>query len=173
MKICIWCRRTEEQTSFLKKAHTIPQSLGGIHICTNVCDGCNAYFGSATSGKPSIEAALKEGLNLSRFHILNSVGTVGRGHRAGRYKSTYFDVDFTKEKHELKLKAKYFVLGSFQQTLTRRFKQGLYKVFLEETERQRGVHSTTVTTLFGSLPDTIWEITPCFILREISARCLL
>lgn len=45
MKICIWCRKNENQGTFDKKAHTIPKSLGGDNICENVCDKCNHFFG--------------------------------------------------------------------------------------------------------------------------------
>jgi HNH endonuclease len=47
MKKCIWCCRTEETATFITKAHTIPQSIGGKFICENVCDKCNDFFGDS------------------------------------------------------------------------------------------------------------------------------
>lgn len=138
MKRCIWCLKNEEQVSFNKLAHTIPQSLGGRDICQNVCDSCNAYFGSPQKGKPSIEVTLKEALNISRFHLLNMGKPIGRGHSAGRYKSTYFNTDFKGKVHKITLKQAYSLRPHFQEVITRQLKRGLYKVFLEETERQKG-----------------------------------
>ena len=60
MKVCIWCSKSEDIVNFNKIAHTIPQSLGGNHICKNVCDSCNEYFGNKEFGKPAIEITLKE-----------------------------------------------------------------------------------------------------------------
>lgn len=138
MRHCIWCSKTEGQNSFNKLAHTVPQSLGGKDVCCNVCDGCNSYFGSPHQGKPSIETCLKEALGISRFHILNTGSTVKRGSSVGRYKSMYFDIDFKSKKRSLKLKPAYSLRPHFQEMIGRQLKRALYKIFLEETERQRG-----------------------------------
>ncbi|SFF24591.1 HNH endonuclease [Spirosoma endophyticum] len=138
MKRCIWCRKAEGQASFNKLAHTIPQSLGGRDICKNVCDSCNAYFGCPQSGKPSIETVLKEALNVSRFRILTNDKPLKKGHAAGRFTSTYFDINFNANPVVIKLKRSFSFRPNFQEIITRQFKRGLYKVFLEETERQRG-----------------------------------
>lgn len=136
MKICIWCRRTESEETFNKRAHTVPDSLGGQHICENVCDKCNAFFGTPQPSLPAIETALKEGLNLSRFRFLNNGSPLKKGHSAGRYKSTYFDANFRVKR--VRLKPAYSLRPHFQEKLTRQFKRGIYKIYLEETERQRG-----------------------------------
>ena len=137
-KICIWCRKTEETASFLKVAHTIPQSLGGLKTCNNVCDACNAYFGNPQSGKISIETALKEALNVSRFHVLHQTDNIKKGNSAGRYKSTFFNIDFKKKNHSIRIKPTYSLRPHFQDHLVRQFKRGIYKILLEEIERQRG-----------------------------------
>ncbi len=138
MKKCIWCSKTENTAPFKKEAHTVPQSLGGRQICQNVCDLCNSFFGSHQIGKPSIETILKESLNVSKFRILNNGKPIGRGHPAGRFKSIYFDVNFKRVPATIRLKAAYSLRPNFQKIITRQFKRGLYKVFLEETERKLG-----------------------------------
>jgi len=65
MKKCIWCLKKEDEVSFKKESHIMPQNLGSKEICTDVCDPCNEYFGEKTGRlKPSIDIALKEMLVL-------------------------------------------------------------------------------------------------------------
>jgi hypothetical protein len=52
-----------------------------------------------------------------------------------QFKSQYFDFDHRKKK--LTIKSKYRYNKHFQENLSRQFRKGLYKIFLEETERQR------------------------------------
>ncbi len=127
MKKCIWCNRDEKIATFNNRAHTIPQSLGGKHICENVCDDCNAYFGNRASGLPSIEAIFKEFIHLSQYILLLNI------QKKIRLKSEFFDV--TKQL-EVKTKMKYSLRKDFQNKLLRQFKRAIYKVFLEERERQ-------------------------------------
>ena len=132
MKKCIWCSKTENTVSFNKKAHTIPKSLGGIHTCENVCDNCNEYFGNKESGLPSIEIAIKDILNLSKYLIL----TQDNNKPKKRFTSEYFK--FNIEKKTLKFQPKYQLKNNFQSEYAKRFKRGIYKIFLEERERQCG-----------------------------------
>ena len=131
MKKCIWCSKDENNETFQKLAHTFPQSLGGKNICENVCDTCNKYFGDKESKHPSVEIALKEVLNLSKFLLLASTNEK----QSIRFKSEYFD--FKPNSHSLKLKMKYQLRENFQLEFGRRFRRGVYKVFLEERERQK------------------------------------
>ncbi|MBK0368245.1 HNH endonuclease [Flavobacterium agrisoli] len=39
-KSCLWCLKKEPDVTFIKKAHTIPKSLGGQNYNKNVCDDC-------------------------------------------------------------------------------------------------------------------------------------
>lgn len=133
MKKCIWCLKTSDETEFNRKAHTIPQSLGGISICENVCDECNDFFGRKESGLPAIEITLKEVLNLSRYLLLFDDENK---HLKKRYKSEYFNLDFQKKK--IKFKHSYKFSSKFQKEFAKRFRRGLFKVFLEERERQKG-----------------------------------
>ncbi|MDD2279820.1 MAG: HNH endonuclease [Bacteroidales bacterium] len=133
MRICIWCNKDESKVSFIKKAHTFPQSLGGDSICDNVCDLCNHYFGSPQSQSPAVEVVLKEILNISKYLLLNQVNEIPKNKR---YKSEYFNLNW--EKKTIILKPRYSLRKGYQEKLGRLFRRGLYKVFLEERERQRG-----------------------------------
>lgn len=128
---CIWCRRDNTSTTFNKIAHTFPQSLNGKNICENVCDECNAYFGSTTSSKPAVEVCLKEVLNLSKHILLKQAGKDKLG---GRFKSFYFKTDWAK--NAITTKFQYKIKTGFQELFARQFRRGIYKVYLEERERQ-------------------------------------
>lgn len=134
MKKCIWCKRHEGETSFKTKAHTIPESLGGVYICENVCDECNHYFGTHQNQKPPIDNVIKETFNISRARFLNATNNFGKNKSMARFKSLYFDVNF--KKGEIKAKAAYQLKKGFQKNLARQLKKGVYKIFLEEQERQ-------------------------------------
>jgi hypothetical protein len=136
MKQCIWCRKNEDEAAFNRIAHTVPQSLGGRYICRNVCDECNFYFGTHQNGSPSIEAIIKETFNITRARLLNSTNDIGKNKALPRFKSTYFDVNF--KTRTVNLKGSYNLNPDFQQKICRLLKRGLYKIFLEETERQKG-----------------------------------
>lgn len=126
------------QVSFDKKAHTIPKSLGGQNYNNNVCDGCNAYFGNRNNnnGKYSIEEALKEAFNISRRRFLNS-GKTKR--KVGDFKSKFFEIKKRNGKYRLVVKPSFRFSSTFQKELCRAFKRGLYKMFLEELNRQKAI----------------------------------
>ena len=132
MKRCIWCSRTEENVSFIKEAHTFPKSLGGNHICENVCDSCNHYFGSQNSNLPAVEVVLKEILNVSRFFILTNETTS----KNNRYKSAFFNINWKTK--SMRLKPRFSLKKNFQEKLGRQFRRGIFKVYLEERESQKG-----------------------------------
>ena len=132
LKICIWCNKSEKTVSFEKKAHIVPKALGGDLLCPNVCDWCNAYFGSQQNGNPSIDLVFKETFNITRTRLLGNK-EIGKNKPLSRFKSVYFNLDFKKGKIDVKPTFK--LRRGFQSRLCRQFKKGLYKVFLEETER--------------------------------------
>ena len=136
MKTCIWCLKTEEETSFKKKAHTIPQSLGGKEICENVCDNCNLYFGSYQHGLPPIETVFKETFNIPRMRFLGAE-QIGRNKTMPRFSSIYFNVNH--KTSTITIKSAFKLRPHFQATICRQLKRGIYKVFLEELERQKGI----------------------------------
>jgi hypothetical protein len=135
MKTCIWCNKNEEQVTFNKKAHIVPQSMGGTEICANVCDICNHFFGANHNGLPPIELVFKETFNITRARLLGK-DNVGKNKALSRFKSVYFKVDF--EKNKLDVKPSFRLQPGFQSVLCRQFKRSIYKVFLEENERVNG-----------------------------------
>lgn len=134
MKHCIWCNRTSDNTSFQKKAHVVPQTLGGAAICDNVCDECNAYFGKKTSSAPAIEEVIKETFHISRLRFLVVQNEIGKNKAVTKPDSLFFKIDL--KKHKVTLKPAYRVKPYFQEKLCRLIKRGLIKMFLEESERQ-------------------------------------
>ncbi len=136
MNHCIWCRKTEQQVAFNKLAHTIPKSLGGQDICSNVCDTCNAFFGNHYQGDPSVETVIKETFNISRVRFLDHENHIGKNKPMTKFSSIYFNVDL--KKHKIDLKTSYRLQKGFQEKIGRQLKKGLYKIFLEEVERQKG-----------------------------------
>lgn len=79
---------------------------------------------------------LKEAFAVTRARFLAPTSGIGKNKPLARFKSTYFKVDF--DKRRIELKPTFKLQKHFQQTLSRQLKRGLYKVFLEEIERQRG-----------------------------------
>jgi len=98
----------------------------------NVCDACNHFFGSPQSQSPAIEVVLKEVLNISKYILLLYANELPTGKR---YKSEYFN--FNLNQKTIKLKPRYSLRKGYQEKLGRLFCRGMYKVFLEERERQR------------------------------------
>lgn len=134
-KKCIWCLKSPEETSFKKEAHTIPKSLGGKNICSNVCDSCNHYFGRPSKEYPAIETVLKEAFNISRARFLGKEN-IGKNKPLLKFSSIYFNVSFTK--NQIDLKPSFKLQRGFQEKLCRQFKRGIFKILLEESERQQG-----------------------------------
>lgn len=140
MKQCIWCKQTELQTCFKKQAHTIPKSLGGKMICDNVCDECNHYFGSIEHKRPSIEETIKETFNITRARFIGEQD-YGRNKNLARFKSRYFNINF--KEHKMSVKPAFQIKPGFQMMLALQLKRGIYKMYLEELERQQGTSHHT------------------------------
>ena len=134
IKKCIWCSKDELKTTFKNLAHTIPKSLGGKNICDNVCDACNSFFGNRTSTLPAVEMVFKETFAAARYRFLSLEDPSKSTKQQSRYKSVYFDI----KNNRFKLKSQYKFNHSFQTTVCRQLKKGIFKVYLEEIERQRG-----------------------------------
>ncbi len=144
MKKCIWCLELEPKVSFIKDAHTIPKSLGGKHICPEVCDGCNEFFGETRNTYPAVEETIKEAFNISKYRLLNSfvklsnIGILkGNAKIPKHFTSRYFKVDFDKRK--FKIKSSFRANINFQSRLIIQFKKGIYKIILEELQRQKQI----------------------------------
>lgn len=71
---CLWCRLDSQspKVTFDKKAHTIPQSLGGKFICEEICDTCNHYFVSPGVNIVAIEVVLREAFELTRHMVFTN-----------------------------------------------------------------------------------------------------
>jgi len=115
MKKCIWCLLEEPDTSFNKRAHIIPQSLGAKKITKFECDSCNEYFGNAQKGQMSVEHAFKEVFNITRIRILNSTSN-----QPPKFRSTYFNFS----QAGLRLKPQFKLKRDFQAILCKQFKKG-------------------------------------------------
>ncbi|APG65608.1 hypothetical protein LPB136_09635 [Tenacibaculum todarodis] len=136
MKKCLWCFKNENETLFIKKAHTIPKSLGGQNYNQNVCDECNEYFGTKHENIYSIEEALKEGFNITRYRILLSSPNK---RKTGGFKSRFFEIKERKGKKSVRYNNSFKFNSNFQKELCRSFKRGLYKMFFEELNRQKNI----------------------------------
>ncbi|PIQ19140.1 MAG: hypothetical protein COW66_02665 [Flavobacteriaceae bacterium CG18_big_fil_WC_8_21_14_2_50_34_36] len=132
---CIWCLKNEPNITFLKKAHTIPRSLGGKHYNKKVCDNCNEFFGDRKSlnNKYSIETVLKEAFIVSRTRYLPQHPKKN----VGKFKSQFFEIKYRNNKPRLSPRISYKF--SSQTELCRAFKRGLYKMYFEEISRQNGI----------------------------------
>ncbi len=135
-KICLWCLNKEPNVTFVRKAHTIPKSLGGQNFNKNVCDDCNYYFGNRDShnGKYSIEVALKEAFSISRKTFLS--GRITK-RKVGEFKSQFFEMKERNGKYRLAIRQSFMFAN--QSELCRAFKRGLYKMYFEELNRQKGI----------------------------------
>ena len=135
VKKCIWCFKTDQEVGFKNEAHTIPASLGGKNICINVCDGCNSYFGNYNDKLPSIEAIFKEAFGVSRAVLLSAMGEAGGKNKIlPKYRAIYFNVNFHNK--TINLNPSFRIRKNFPTDIARLLKRGIYKVFLEEIERQ-------------------------------------
>lgn len=132
-KKCIWCLKEEPEVTFLTKAHTIPKSLGGQNHNPNVCDSCNQYFGSRQYQYYSIETALKETFNVTRFRLLQ---TQISKKKVGEFKSIFFNWKIKSNHNILVIKDTFRFDYQSQNQLCRAFKRGLYKLYFEEFNRQ-------------------------------------
>lgn len=126
---CIWCSRGRPHVSFEKKAHIVPQSLGGNEICKNVCDECNAFFGNRKPDTPSIEETIKEAFIIPRTMFLEYKGAIGKNKALVKPSSRYFKLDW--RTRSTKAKQGYSLDPVFQRSLGIQLRRGIYKMYLE------------------------------------------
>jgi hypothetical protein len=136
IKKCIWCSKNYPQVKFENEAHTIPKTLGGKNICDAVCDSCNSYFGNMQNRLPSIETVLKESFNVSRLIYLHTEDEVGKNRALPKFSSVFFKLDLRKKK--ISIKSAYKIRRGFQVNVGRLLRRGIFKIFLEERQRQYG-----------------------------------
>ncbi|MGM9798007.1 MAG: HNH endonuclease [Parabacteroides sp.] len=120
---CIWCGRTEAETSFDSAPHVLPKALGGTEVGFDVCVDCNHYFGTApkhSHGIPSIDHAFKE--------VFGAFKMFGKNLDSNSYKS-YSSAYFQYRHKDGIIKIKRMLNTN---AITRQFKRGLFEVFLQK-----------------------------------------
>lgn len=117
---CIWCCKEEPEVSFRTAPHVLPKRLGGMEICVDVCDECNHYFGTATTGRPCMDHAFKEVFGAFRM-FTSHLGPESYK----KFSSAYFS--YHHKDHLIKIKSNFN-----SQAVTRQFKRSLYEVFLQK-----------------------------------------
>lgn len=127
---------SEPIVTFKKKAHTIPKSLGGQNYNQNICDSCNEYFGNRQYKYYSIETALKETFNVTRYRLMLAGGAKKK---VGEFKSLFFELKEKNNSYRINIKSSFRFDNCFQNELCRAFKRGLYKLYFEELNRQKKV----------------------------------
>lgn len=129
---CIWCGKTKEETSFKNRPHTIPYSLGGNTIGFDICDKCNAYFGSddkSVHPSLSIEVCVKEIFGMIRFMLQTELDE----NSYKSLKSRYFD--YYHSRKVIRIRNSFSNTQPFIRAFTKQFKRGLYEIFLQEYHR--------------------------------------
>lgn len=82
-----------------------------------------------------METVIKEAFIITRYRFLNGEH-IGKNQAMPRFTSTYFNVHAST--NTISLKSKYLLKSHFQENLGRQLKRGVYKMYLEEVERQFG-----------------------------------
>lgn len=123
---CIWCCKEEPEVSFRTAPHVLPKRLGGMEICVDVCDECNHYFGTATTGRPCMDHAFKEVFGAFRM-FTSHLGPESYK----KFSSAYFS--YHHKDHLIKIKSNFN-----SQAVTRQFKRSLYEVFLQKYHQVTG-----------------------------------
>lgn len=117
---CIWCGESEPDVTFKNKPHILPDAVGGNELGKDICDTCNAYFGSSTHPNlPSPDLIFKEIFNLERFFNGSKSITNGEKFRASLFRVV-----------DDKLYIKRSYLNSF--LIANQLKRAFYEIFLQK-----------------------------------------
>ena len=130
--ICIWCLKTKPNVTFYTKPHTIPKKLESNIIGFDICDSCNRYFGSDNNSEKvtfSVDKVFKEFFNVHKFLLTNNKDS----NSWRKFKSQFFN--YYHSNKTLKLNLDYRRNQYYARELTRKFKRGIYNVFLQEYHR--------------------------------------
>ncbi|MBH2025109.1 MAG: hypothetical protein I8H78_11955, partial [Flavobacteriales bacterium] len=128
---CIWCLKSKPEVKFYTKPHTIPKTLNSENIGFDICDSCNHFFGTDESNgvvSYSIDKITKEFFNVHKFLLSTKNSDSWK-----KFKSQFFRYYHTSQK--LKIKVDYFRRPSYANEFTRKFKRGIYNIFLQEYHR--------------------------------------
>ncbi|MGV8946898.1 MAG: hypothetical protein ACOH1N_10755 [Lutibacter sp.] len=129
---CIWCLNVKPDVEFYTKPHTIPKKLNSHNIGFDICDSCNKFFGSDNKLDKvtySIDKVLKEFFNVHKFLLTNSKDS----NSWKNFKSQFFN--YYHKSKTLKLNIDYRRNIPYANQLTRKFKRGIYNIFLQEYHR--------------------------------------
>lgn len=132
---CIWCLKTKPEVQFRTKPHTIPKKLNAHNIGFDICDSCNSYFGSDNKEDIvtySIDKVLKEFFNVHKFLLANNKDS----NSWKNFKSQFFN--YYHSSKTLKFKVDDRRNYTYSKALTRKFKRGVYNIFLQEYHRNTG-----------------------------------
>lgn len=128
---CIWCLKSKPEVKFYTKPHTIPKTLNVENIGFDICDSCNHFFGTDESNgivPYSIDKISKEFFNVHKFLLTEKNPDSWK-----TFKSQFFRYYHTSKK--LKIKVDYFRNPAYAKEFTRKFKRGIYNMFLQEYHR--------------------------------------
>ena len=129
---CIWCLQSKPEVEFYTKPHTIPKKLNSHNIGFDICDSCNNFFGSDNKLDKvtySIDKVLKEFFNVHKFLLTNKKDS----NSWKKFKSQFFN--YYHSSKTLKLNVDYRRNANYAHQLTRKFKKGIYNIFLQEYHR--------------------------------------
>lgn len=128
---CIWCLKSRPDVQFITKPHTIPRKLNHENIGFDICDSCNSFFGSDKNDSIvtySIDKISQEFFNVHKFSLTDKNSESWK-----KFKSQFFDYYHSSKK--LKIKVDYRSNPIYANEFTRKFKRGIYNMFLQEYHR--------------------------------------
>jgi HNH endonuclease len=112
--ICIYCLEDQNQSSFTKIEHVLPQSFGrfknNLTLHNSVCDGCNKYFGDNLEialGRDTYEGGLRFDYGLRQPSEFKSLGKKTRltvRIHEGEFKGAYAYREYSEVQQQIILK---------------------------------------------------------------------
>lgn len=112
--ICIYCLEDQNQSSFTKVEHVLPQSFGrfknNLTLHNSVCDGCNKYFGDNLEialGHDTYEGGLRFDYGLRQPSEFKSLGKKTRltvRIHEGEFKGAYAYREYSEVQQQIILK---------------------------------------------------------------------
>lgn len=137
-KKCIFCHKTSNEITFIKKPHVIPFLLGNSFLLHHEeCDECNTFFGEVLECE--LDKYLKPHRTLNRLKNRkgNLINTIISGERSFKFNETSNSYDFKLQEEEF-----HFVQDS--NTITFKIKQEKHSPML--------VYKAFMKIFFGLLP---------------------
>jgi hypothetical protein len=133
--------KSEDDTSFEKEAHIIPQSLGASDIFENECDKCNEFFGiySRYNNVPAIDVVIKECFLFTRNILMNILGKSQGIKNQKTRRSEFFNLNY--ENGTIKLKPKFLLNHGYQDSLAKQLKKGIFKIAIEYAHQQNIINA--------------------------------